>query len=85
VAVGVGKAAAEGDAAAASAEGSVTWLVEGDASGFELQPPINPTIPNTTTIVESFISFIAPCPCRWPVQFARPALRRARTPSRYLR
>ena len=80
----VADAAVDGDAAATSAEGSAAGLVEGDASAFELQPPINPMIPNTMTTVESFMSFIAPCPCRWPVQFAKPALRRARTPSRYL-
>jgi hypothetical protein len=82
VAVGVGEGAADGEAAATPAEGSATGLVDGDASWFELQPAINPTIPNAATTVESFMSFIAPCPYAWPVQVAKPAVRRARRPSR---
>jgi hypothetical protein len=82
LAVGVGEGAADGEAAATSAEGCVTGLVDGDASWFELQPAINPTIPNTATTVESFMSFIAPCPCAWPVQLPKPAVRRAWRASR---
>jgi hypothetical protein len=55
VAVGDGDGVADGGADA----GPVTGLAEGDASCVELQPPINPTIPNATTSVVSFMLFIA--------------------------
>jgi hypothetical protein len=58
-AVGVAEGDAEGEGAA---EGPTTGLVEGDASWLDVQPPISPTIPNTATTVESFMSFIAPLP-----------------------
>ena len=40
----------------------MTGLADGDASWVELQPPINPTIPNATTSVVSFNCFIACSP-----------------------
>jgi hypothetical protein len=67
VAVAVGEEGADGDAAASPAEGRETGLVEGDATW--LQPPINPAIPNATTTVVSFKSFIVLRPSTWPVQF----------------
>jgi hypothetical protein len=58
VGVGIVVDVAEG----VGAEGTVTGLVDGDATWLALQPPTKPTIPITTTTVESFMSFIAPCP-----------------------
>jgi hypothetical protein len=60
--VGVGDGA-DGVADATPGEAPVAWLIEGDATWFELQPPIDPTIPRNTTIVQRFITFFAlACP-----------------------
>jgi hypothetical protein len=74
VAIGVEDGLMDGDATAGPAEGWVAGLVEGDASWLEVQPPINPTIPNAMTTVESFMSFIAvvaPVSVGWSSQVRR--------------
>jgi len=66
--VGLADGVADEDAATTTDEDDMTGLVEADVVWFELQPLTNPTIPNTTAAVESFMLFIASCPIAWPEQ-----------------